>query len=429
MVATEALPFILATATISAQQWTPVATENCPDFYRQKNPQHTACKPPNSWCKIKDRSADDAQRALILKLHNEYRSRVARGNVTGFKPAADMQEVLWYPDLEYVAQVDLVDANLCTTPNGDLKHDNVHDRFTPRFEQVGENLAWRGRAFSNDGPNWTYVILGWFSEYKLFPANLVSRLQVLVGVKTGHFTQYLWTKSRYVGCVYVYYTVYKARYPYMKLYACDYGPAGNYLRRAVYREGSTRSACPPPTQCDRRSGLCDGTSRDPDLTTPYLRPRTPGSSQSPTPLMTTSTPSSPPSSHATVPPITSLSTEPSIQRRSTDPPTRHEPITEPLYVLDPDLKLCPIPEPDDARPTSRPSADTIAYPSVPSRPSIEIGDGSPAADSDVAAYRGVEEEGTTALPFIVGCITAVGVATLATYFIFCRCKATIAEAT
>ncbi|KAL1421815.1 hypothetical protein MTO96_022735 [Rhipicephalus appendiculatus] len=175
-------------------------------------------------------------RALILKLHNEYRSRIAQGNVTGFKPAADMKEMLWDSDFQYVAQAL---ANLCTPPDGDLKHDNVRDRFTPRFEQV-------------DGP--------------LHPARVGA-------------------KSRYVGCGYVYYTVDKARYAHMKMYACDYGPAGNYLRRPVCWEGSTCSACPAATQCDRRSGLCDGTSRDPDVTMPYLPPRTPGSSQIPTPLL------------------------------------------------------------------------------------------------------------------------------------------------
>ncbi|XP_054932969.1 CRISP/Allergen/PR-1-like [Dermacentor andersoni] len=100
-----ALPFLLTTATMWAQQWMRAAAADCPEFYRHKNPQHTACKPLNSWCKIKESGVDDIQRSLILKLHNDYRSRIARGNVTGFKPAADMQELLWDSDLEYVAQV------------------------------------------------------------------------------------------------------------------------------------------------------------------------------------------------------------------------------------------------------------------------------------------------------------------------------------
>ncbi|XP_037565249.2 CRISP/Allergen/PR-1-like [Dermacentor silvarum] len=199
------------------QQWMPAAAADCPQFYSHKNPQHTACKPLNTWCKIKESGMDDTQRGLILKLHNHYRSRIARGNVTGFKPAADMQELLWDSDLEYVAQAH---ANLCTTPDGDLKHDHVRDRFTPRFEFTGQNLAWIGRSFSDGGPNWTYVILNWFEEHKLYPARLVSRFDVTAGIKTGHFTQLVWAKSRYVGCGYVYYTVDKARYPHMKHYAC-----------------------------------------------------------------------------------------------------------------------------------------------------------------------------------------------------------------
>ncbi|KAH7959612.1 hypothetical protein HPB49_012467 [Dermacentor silvarum] len=252
----------------------PAAAQSCPASYRQKNPQHTACKPRNSWCKIKVSGVDSEQRALILRLHNEFRSETALGRLPGFRSAADMQELLWDDELEYVAQASALEgeaavihvvspsiyagvprpahANLCTTPDGDLKHDNITDRFTNRFPKTGQNLAWEGQSNYIEGSNWTWVMDGWFTqEYGLYPWYNVPHFTPIEGVKIGHFTQIVWAQTRYVGCGYVYYNVdANVPFPHMKHYACNYGPTGNYVGEPIYRPPSqycTPCPCLPST--------------------------------------------------------------------------------------------------------------------------------------------------------------------------------------
>ncbi|KAH7959611.1 hypothetical protein HPB49_012466 [Dermacentor silvarum] len=262
-----ALLFLLAMVAVRS----PAAAQNCPACYRRRNPQHTACKPRNSWCKIKVSHVTSEQRALILKLHNQFRSQTALGRLPGFRSAADMQELLWDHELAYGAQAH---AFLCTTPDGDLKHDNIEDRFTNRFPKTGQNLAWEARSHYIEGPNWTWVMDGWFTkEYRLYPPNNVPNFTPIKGVKIGHFTQIIWAETRYVGCGYVYYNVdMKADFPHMKHYTCNYGPTGNYVGEPIYKEGPSCSACPGSTRCNHTTGLCDGSSDGPPYNRPSTRP-------------------------------------------------------------------------------------------------------------------------------------------------------------
>ncbi|XP_077534501.1 scoloptoxin SSD976-like [Haemaphysalis longicornis] len=225
-------------------------------------PQHTLCLRPSRACQHISRGVDAAARAHILKLHNHYRSLVAKGQLPGFAPAADMQELLWDDDLTEVAQAH---AELCTDTQGTgrLKHDN--DRSTTTFPDVGQNLA--SSSSSVISPlDWDDSVKRWFNEYKYYPPNRVAAFdQSGISNAIGHFTQVIWAKSRYVGCGYLQYYVPNSIYKDVKLYTCNYGPAGNYQRRPLYQEGRTCSACPQPTTCNQSSGLCfdpQSSSRD-----------------------------------------------------------------------------------------------------------------------------------------------------------------------
>ncbi|KAH6932402.1 hypothetical protein HPB50_005314 [Hyalomma asiaticum] len=299
-----------------------------------------------------------------------------------------------------------------------MKHDEVRDRFTPRFQDVGQNLGWRGRSYSDGGPKWTYATFGWYIEHKFFPPSYMSRLRVPLGVKTGHFSPLVWARTRYVGCGYVYHTVDKARYPHMH-YACDYGPSGNYLRSAVYRESSTCSACPAPTQCNKLSGMCDGTSCNPDVTKLYVAPQTAITTwrpATPTPPSSATIPSSQATSDATSPPITFLCTEPPTPHLHTELPPRQEPMTEPPYAPDANPEPYPIPDPEDARPTPR--ANLGIFLAEASQLSAAIDDAFRELDSVLVAYLDIDVEEGSVLPFIGGCTAAMVAATLAAYFIF-----------
>ncbi|KAH6932404.1 hypothetical protein HPB50_005316 [Hyalomma asiaticum] len=243
--------FLVCTMWISSP--TPARAVCRPEY--RKRPTHTACQHPAPWCKVNVSGVEAAERALILKLHNDYRSQVAQGRLPGFPPAADMQELMWDDEMADVAQAH---ASLCVPPGGPLSHDKLEDRFTTRFDSTGQNL---GLQFSSDpvaGPDWKPVVEGWFNEYVDYPVNLVAGFPRRPTPKaTGHFTQVVWAKSRYVGCGYAYYVAAGTPLPHMRKYTCNYYDVGNVVTRPVYQSGATCSACPPSTQCDRSTGLCD----------------------------------------------------------------------------------------------------------------------------------------------------------------------------
>uniref|UniRef100_A0A2D0PCG9 U10-Eretoxin-Ek1az_1 n=1 Tax=Eresus cinnaberinus TaxID=175337 RepID=A0A2D0PCG9_ERECI len=49
----------------------------CP--YEKFTPNHSFCKPPNPSCNILQRGVGAGDRMKILKLHNDYRAKVAAG--------------------------------------------------------------------------------------------------------------------------------------------------------------------------------------------------------------------------------------------------------------------------------------------------------------------------------------------------------------
>ncbi|KAH7955035.1 hypothetical protein HPB49_024222 [Dermacentor silvarum] len=57
---------------------------------------HTACKAANPRCRIIERGLRAGEAEEILRLHNAYRSQMALGRVPGFKPAANMHQLVSY---------------------------------------------------------------------------------------------------------------------------------------------------------------------------------------------------------------------------------------------------------------------------------------------------------------------------------------------
>lgn len=230
------------------------SVQKCLEEYKKQRPTHTACSPPNKECTIKATHVSKADIQLILRTHNHYRSMVAMGKLPKFSTATNMQQLLWDEELASVAQAK---ADQCTNANGKLDHDKAADRFTTKFKSVGQNLAFRRSSASFKGTDWPGQIKAWFDEYYHYPPGSVNSFSPPSDEPTGHFTQVVWATTGYVGCGYADYTIAGVKQmPYMQLYVCNYGTAGNVLTRPVYLAGPVCSACPKGAACVNETGLC-----------------------------------------------------------------------------------------------------------------------------------------------------------------------------
>ena len=65
--------------------------------YAKFTPQHSFCTPRNPQCEIVEAGLNQEDKDLLLKLHNDYRSKVALGQETragGLPTAANMLEMV-----------------------------------------------------------------------------------------------------------------------------------------------------------------------------------------------------------------------------------------------------------------------------------------------------------------------------------------------
>ncbi|XP_075544012.1 CRISP/Allergen/PR-1-like [Dermacentor variabilis] len=220
---------------------------------------HTACKAPNLRCRILDRGLRGGEAEEILRLHNNYRSQMALGLVPGFKPAANMHQLLWDAGLAEVAQAH---ADQCSEKRY-AEHDKKQARVTARFPRVGQNVGWRGENRNRSSATWSQRIKNWFDEYKDYPPEGIASFKVIRGPpRTGHFTQLMWGETRFVGCGYTFYRLENDDNAkrYQTTQVCNYGPRGNILTEPVYSEGQPCSSCFTEGFCNQTTGLCTVTS-------------------------------------------------------------------------------------------------------------------------------------------------------------------------
>ncbi|XP_055937457.1 CRISP/Allergen/PR-1-like [Argiope bruennichi] len=234
-------------------------SQRCPARYIRFTPQHTYCLSPNPTCQVKRKGVSEQDKQLILRLHNQFRSKVAMGNedrsIGGALPqAADMMEMVWDDELAAVAQK--------WTENCEWGHDCGECKAVENFA-VGQNLAiqnWSpcygpGCQEPSNEPDWTWAITALYDEVVDYRVNWLDSFTKHPGPKTGHFTQLVWSKSWRIGCGYSYY---KQAGGFHLYYACNYGPGGNVEGEPVYKTGLPCSSCPTNTQCSPSSRFAKG---------------------------------------------------------------------------------------------------------------------------------------------------------------------------
>ncbi|XP_064077746.1 uncharacterized protein LOC135195431 [Macrobrachium nipponense] len=227
----------------------------CSDYREKFTSSHSMCQPKSTTCNIKKEGITEQEKNKILKLHNEYRAKVARGEEDRGNPgpqpsATNMREIVWRQELGDVAQAW---ANTC--PTG---HDCTDCRkILSQDYYVGQNLFWSWSF--NDSEQWDLAITSFYDEVKDVPKSLVDNYQSIITANPiGHYTQLVWAETYEVGCGAMIHGPCSSgliSFEVCKIYACNYGPGGNYISKPIYEAGDTASSC-PNGKSSKYDGLC-----------------------------------------------------------------------------------------------------------------------------------------------------------------------------
>lgn len=216
------------------------------------NTEHTICKYK---CEISSDCKEyvlheltDEERVYVRDAHNIYRERVASGNDTrGENDAAqDMLVLNYHREIEA--------ATLCLSRRCVFAHDQC--RHTLSFDSAGQNLM-LGTTANPTGVKikreYNRAIDAWFNEIGETSKSVIDKFpdDMKEVAKFGHYTQMVWSTSKYLGCSMATWRDSGGAKVYI---ACHYSPAGNTLELPVYKFGSGCTGDLKPN--DRFPALC-----------------------------------------------------------------------------------------------------------------------------------------------------------------------------
>ncbi|CAJ0590814.1 unnamed protein product [Cylicocyclus nassatus] len=184
-------------------------------------------------------------RKKFLDLHNEFRSRLARGleknvklyNKTSLSASA-MMKMKYDCTAERLAQKAADKCRNEHTRCAELEGYNENrarvmgTKLDPLFAAERALTAW-WKEFAKHGSHW----------------NNIYTKEMLAEGKMQHYVQMAWSRTTHVGCA-----VKNCRISSMVF--CRYKPGGRRLNEVIYEVGDTCSACPNGTTCEKDTGLC-----------------------------------------------------------------------------------------------------------------------------------------------------------------------------
>ncbi|EEZ98173.1 venom allergen 5 [Tribolium castaneum] len=161
----------------------------------------------------------DEEKQLVVNIHNEIRSWIVQGQVPNQPKGKNLYVMGWDDALASEAQKI---SETCV-----MKHVRVKDE---RF-YVGQNLAMLNSTAPDNDTFLERFVMMWFDEYPKFDYPNLAK-------GTGHYSQVIWDKSQYIGCGYTYFHKNRKgdKYPYKKLFVCNYGPGGNMQETPPYEK-------------------------------------------------------------------------------------------------------------------------------------------------------------------------------------------------
>lgn len=189
--------------------------------------------------KLEPLSSEDI--AEVLYIHNYLRR---------LEPASDMEYMIWN---SYLADMATEWSSKCIWGHGQP----FRNGSTVPFDPIGQNLY----LSMGTTVNITFLSLRWYSEKPYYNFNNATCQK---NQMCGHYTQVVWSLSREIGCgKYLCENATDAEtdevYRKAWIFACNYGPAGNYNGITPYRLGEPCQLCVSGQMwCDRETprGLC-----------------------------------------------------------------------------------------------------------------------------------------------------------------------------
>ncbi|XP_026272811.2 venom allergen 3 homolog [Frankliniella occidentalis] len=190
---------------------------------------HPLCKyttTPGAACKnyVAPRMSS-SDKELIVRLHNEFRNKVAlgqekRGKGNPQPSASNMRKMSWDDELATIAQRW---ADQCI-----FEHSTCMS--TRDGTDAGQNLLSGGIAPGQVTPDWKAAVTIWYDEVALRDGS--KNTQPFTVDETfeniGHYTQVAWAETYAVGCGYSSYRAGSGNKPDTQLVVCNYKPSGNY---------------------------------------------------------------------------------------------------------------------------------------------------------------------------------------------------------
>merc|ERR1719427_1021438 len=213
------------------------------------DPGHTLRKwsGPSKECaaKTKFREFTQAGKDKLVKLHNEYRQKIAagketEGNLEGVE-SSNMRKVIWNDELAMTAQRW---TDQCTFGH-DKNRGMCDGTYAGQNGAMGVHKKTAGRDEVNDNDYVTML----YNEVKKFNASQIEVMKWNKGVY-AHFSQVVWADSYMIGCGITTYMKNPKDYWMWSIVMCNYGPGGNWLGSPLYKIGEKCSECPKGTTCD-----------------------------------------------------------------------------------------------------------------------------------------------------------------------------------